>query len=75
CADWLRACNPLFSHTSVGAHVGHYTFLCQPSAEPPEDMDAMFQDAPSVSRTAVHAETSAVVSAALRQNRPRGGDL
>ncbi|MEM9432167.1 MAG: hypothetical protein AAGA32_22265 [Pseudomonadota bacterium] len=70
CADWLRACNPLFSHTSVGEHVGHYTFLCQPSADPPEDMDAMFHDAPTVSRAAVHAETSAVVSAALRQSLP-----
>lgn len=65
CASWLTAQNSAFRHHSLGANTGHYTFL-SPAANPAAQKDnPIFQDAPGVSRTRVHADTADLVAGAL----------
>ena len=65
CSAWLAGINPQFRHVSMGADVGHYTFLGAPRGAIPQEAAFIFDDAPGVSRAAVHAATRAAVLEAL----------
>lgn len=65
CARWLTAQNSAFRHHSLGAEVGHYTFLDQPADPDAQAGNPVFTDAPSVSRAEVHAATADLVAGIL----------
>jgi predicted dienelactone hydrolase len=65
CADWLVRQNSRFRRISVGAHVGHYTFLGFPAELESGDQAVLFQDSVGVSRANVHAQVAEDVIATL----------
>lgn len=65
CADWLTAVNPKFKRNSVGADVGHYTFVGFPARRPSEDEATLFKDKSGVDRARVHDAVSAAVLSAI----------
>ncbi len=65
CARWLTAQNSAFRLHSLGAEVGHYTFLDQPADHDAQAGNPVFTDAPSVSRAEVHAATADLVAGIL----------
>ncbi|MBJ3785804.1 alpha/beta hydrolase family protein [Devosia sediminis] len=64
-ANWLRAENPGFSHVSMGAEVGHYTFLERANEPVPEEMAFLFADPPALDRRVMHQACAEVVLSAL----------
>jgi predicted dienelactone hydrolase len=57
CALWLQTQNSRFHLTSVGNHVGHYTFLCQATKFGIEVEPGLCADAKGVIRQLVHQKT------------------
>jgi predicted dienelactone hydrolase len=68
CANWLVRANPRFQRVSIGATVGHYTFLGCPAGEVPEEAAFLFQDHPDLDREEVHARTAQIVLASISPN-------
>ena len=71
CADWLEQMNTRFTRISVGADVGHYTFLGQAGPAVVDDMNWLFQDKPGVARNKVHSLTAQAVLAGLAHPAPQ----
>lgn len=67
CAAWLLGLNQSFHHVSVGAAVGHYQFLGQPTDLGRQTVPHVFVDPPEAPRDQVHASTLAAVRAFLRE--------
>lgn len=65
CSDWLVAQNLSFDHVSMGAQVGHYTFLGLPAEGSFTMAPQLFTDAPGIDRAKVHADCLDAVLKAL----------
>lgn len=54
CADWLAQVNPAFQRHSIGAQVGHYSFLGHPTGPVPPQVAFLFADPAGMNRAQVH---------------------
>lgn len=67
CGAWLQEANPRFQHISMGAEVGHYTFLGMAAGTVPEPVQFLFDDRDGVDRAEVHRATIEAVQSALHR--------
>lgn len=64
-ADWLRRLNPSFAHVSMGAEVGHYSFLDAAIGPVPPEVSFLFADDDQVNRLSLHEKTGMAIDMAL----------